>query len=47
MFMNFKIILIFFMSNASLLHMTQVTGTEPNSFQQQSKLIELKLMSAT
>ena len=33
------------MNNASSLHMAELTGKEPSSFQQLSKLIELKFNS--
>ena len=33
------------MNNASSLHMAELTGKEPSSFQQLSKLIELKFIS--
>ena len=35
------------LGNASLLHMTQLAGKEPNNFQQVSKSVELKSISPT
>ena len=35
------------MSDTSSLYFTQLAGREPNNFQQQSKLLEIKVISTT